>query len=82
MGSVAGERFIEAIIQLRRLGGDASGCAADDVYLTRGPLRLELRVEEDRGYGNQVREAISSGLDRMCIRSSGRYRVPGRSSEL
>ena len=51
VGSVAGEQFIEAIIQLRRLGGDARvlAVAADDVYLTRGPLRLELRVEEDRG---------------------------------
>ncbi len=51
VGSVAGEQFIEAIIQLRRLGGAARvlAVAADDVYLTRGPLRLELRVEAAEG---------------------------------
>jgi uncharacterized protein (DUF3084 family) len=51
VGSVAGEQFVEAIVRLRRLGGQAqvSAVAADDVYLTEGPLRLELRVETSKG---------------------------------
>jgi uncharacterized protein (DUF3084 family) len=46
VGRVTGEQFIEALLQLRRLGNKATvaAIAAEDVYLADGPLRLELQV--------------------------------------
>jgi hypothetical protein len=51
VGRVTGEQFIEAIVELRRTGGKAivSAVASRDTYLAEGPLRLELRVEQNKG---------------------------------
>ncbi len=47
VGQVAGEQFIAALAQLQRLAAPAQvrAVAARDIYIARGPLQLEIKVE-------------------------------------
>jgi len=46
VGRLAGEAFVEALLEIRRLGGPArvAAVAAGDVWNTSGPLEIELSV--------------------------------------
>lgn len=46
VGKVAGDKFIDAVVHLKRIGKAAkvTAVATSDIYITRGPLQLELKV--------------------------------------